>query len=111
MAEELREGTHMAHRRGWRDFLRYALASGERPFPCSTETLLNYGAYSLKVRRPTLDSTTLGSYVGGVSVVHQTAARELGVALVDLTKTGAWRRLLRVAHQRFKKESKAALPW
>lgn len=108
---EYRATSRQAWRRGVASLKEYTNLTGERFFPCSVDTLINWSAWALMERTPrTLDASTLRTYASGVGQLHSQAARGLGERVPNPQKSAEWRRFARTAMRRLKKESKAMLP-
>ena len=108
---EYRSSSRRAWRRGVASLREYTDLTGERFFPCTVDTLLNWGAWALLARKPQgLDASTLRAYASGVDQMHAQAARGLGEKVLNPTRSVEWRRFARTGVRRLKKASQAMLP-
>ena len=102
---EYRSSSRRAWRRGVASLREYTDLTGERFFPCTVDTLLNWGAWALLARKPQgLDASTLRAYASGVDQMHAQAARGLGEKVLNPTRSVEWRRFARTGVRRLKNE-------
>jgi len=69
-----------------------------------------YCVWAFTFRNPTLDASTVQTYLNGVSGWHEQARQETGLPLLNPKKTSSVRLTLAVALRHYKKPSKAKRP-
>jgi hypothetical protein len=111
VAEQQEPSSVTSANRGLRDFVKFGDVLGAQLLPASPVDVGLYIAYSLTVRPEPLDSTSIQTYLGGVSAWHEQAREATGLPLVNPIKTRMVRSIISVALKRYKKRSKAKLPF
>ena len=110
--QSLRASSVLNVKRGCMDYIKFADLHRLPEIPESQEEVAMYVAYSLHDRVPaTLDSSTLTSYVGNVNTFLNGLRVALGVKIFNPIRGLHVRRLMKVARDDYKKESKAKVPW
>jgi hypothetical protein len=84
---------------------------GAQLLPATPVDVGLYVAYSLTVRTDPLDSSSIKTYLGGVSAWHEQAREATGLPLINPVKSRLVRSIINVALKRYKKKSKAKLPF
>ncbi|KAK3281431.1 hypothetical protein CYMTET_10781 [Cymbomonas tetramitiformis] len=115
-------GTTVIQRRGVRDFRDFLVHVAGHDLPASVQDVMGYIAYAVEVRPFRLDSSTVRSYLTGVTVWHYEMRDTLGEApileedgspfvLRIPTKHPSVRALLTVLDKHYKRPSKAKRAW
>ncbi|KAK3285577.1 hypothetical protein CYMTET_6827 [Cymbomonas tetramitiformis] len=122
MAMRIRESTSAIQRRGVRDFRDFLVQFAGHDLPATVRDVLGYIAYAVEVRPFRLDSSTVRSYLGGVTAWHLEMCETLAEAplleedgtplyLRVPTKHPSVRTLLTVLDKYYKRPSKAKRAW
>ena len=109
--QSLRVSSVLNVNRGCKDYVKFADRHRLPVIPESQEEVAMYVTYSLHERVPTLDSSTLTSYAGSVSTFINGLRVALGIKIFNPLRGTHVRRLMKVARDDYKKESKAKRPW
>lgn len=109
----LRKATKMSQQRGLVDLHKFGDRAGEVMFPLESESqAARYIIWSVSMREPTLDASTIKNYCQGVSAAHEFLRAALRLpSLLNPMRTARVRRLLSVAMNEYKKPSKAKHYW
>jgi hypothetical protein len=98
--------------RAIRDFERFSLTQlRQEPFPATELAVAMYLSYSVTVREPALDSSTLATYAYGQSLLHDQLREVTNLPLQNPYRSRRVRKLLRHLQNNFKKTSRAKQPW
>ena len=106
MSYHRRTGTLAVHRRAHQTLAQYGQVYGALTLPTSVLQLAHWVTWMLRLRDPTLDSSTAELYAGVVSDWHQVAKEVTGVALQNPCQTPLIRQLLRAAQRGYKRAPK-----
>ena len=112
--QESRSSTKESNRRGMEDYSRFCALQRVEAFPPTEATVQQYVVWCLTARQPTLDSTTVITYLHGVSAWVDGArvpAQAAGIGVRNPIKTGSMRRLKAVILKYYKLDSHAKLPY
>ena len=112
----LRKATRAAQQRGLADLEKFGVRGGvprEVVFPMANASQAGrYIIWSVMMREPLLDASTIRTYCNGVSATHEFLRRALDMKyLLNPIRTARVRRTLRVAMNEYKKPSKAKHHW
>eukprot|EP00238_Polyblepharides_amylifera_P000975 CAMPEP_0196572842 /NCGR_PEP_ID=MMETSP1081-20130531/2821_1 /TAXON_ID=36882 /ORGANISM="Pyramimonas amylifera, Strain CCMP720" /LENGTH=355 /DNA_ID=CAMNT_0041890303 /DNA_START=887 /DNA_END=1954 /DNA_ORIENTATION=- len=116
LSQLMREGssvnTFNTNRRGFQDFLCFARDLNlDSPLPTTGPILVLYVIWALTWRpQGILDSSTVVTYLNGLSTWHEQARAATGFNMVNPKKTAEVRSALRVAIKHYKKPSCAKRP-
>ena len=99
--------------RGLADLEKFGNVAGEVVFPLADESqATRYIIWSVKLRDPSLDASTVRNYCNGISAAHEALRGALKLpALLNPIRTSRVRRMLKVAMNEYKKPSKAKQHW
>ena len=109
----LRKATRASQKRGLVDLKKFGDRAGESLFPMEdTGQAARHIIWSVQLREPTLDASTIKNYCQGISAAHEFLRAALKLPnLLNPMRTARVRRLLRVAMNEYKKPSKAKHYW
>ena len=98
--------------RGLTDLEKFGARTAEDIFPMQHEDqLARYIIFSVSVREPSLDASTVKNYVNGASACQRVLADKLKISLPQPARGVRVRRLLKIAMDEYKKPSKAKQSW
>ena len=109
----LRKATRASQKRGLEDLNKFGARAGEVMFPLEDASqAARYIIWSVMLRDPTLDASTIRNYCNGVSAAHEFLRAALKLPnLLNPLRTARVRKLLSVAMNEYKKPSKAKDHW
>ena len=110
LSQASRDVTYATAARGLSAFVSFGEFVESPVLPASAQDVLMYVAYALEYREPRLDSSTVGTYLNGVSLWHELARDVTGLPLVNPVKTKPVRLAMRVAARYYKRPSRAMVP-
>ena len=99
--------------RGLADLEKFGNVAGEVVFPMTDESqAARYIIWSIMLREPSLDASTVRNYCNGISAAHEALKGALKLpALLNPIRTSRVRRMQKVAMNEYKKPSKAKQHW